>query len=235
MQTLGTEVPVATRICRTCGEPLKPRVRFCRRCGASTAKDAPVPATITWTFDVPMLTNRFVLSGLAKALGIPFAVLAVIIGVAMRDSPDWSGFGYAAIFIGIWLALTVLAIFVIYGNRYPSQFVVDGRGALMAPTRRLYRKNTALNTTLVVAGALAGRLAAVGTGLIAQQSQGAGITWRDARRAVRYPKQRAVALRNSWRNVLILYCTDENYDQVADLVDYYVERTNARREGGRRT
>ena len=40
--------------------------------------------------------------------------------------------------------------------------------------------------------------------------------WKDIYNARVYPKERIVALSNSWRTVLRLHCLAENLDQVAD-------------------
>ena len=71
---------------------------------------------------------------------------------------------------------------------------------------------------LVVLGLLTGKPGAVGAGLIAAGDRTRALEWGEVGR-VRYDaRRRTVALGNSWRTVVILFCTAENYAQVAQAV-----------------
>ena len=193
------------------------------------------PISLEWEFDIP-LYNRFIMLDLFKALGIPFLLIAGFVVWSAYSvtehggSVSWYGLNYSLIFIGILIALTMLMLWVIYRNRFESHFVINEEGVGVAYRGGTSKKNKKVNTLLIVLGAMARKPGAVGTGLISQSMQSVSVEWSEIFSAVAFPKSHAIALRNNWRQVMIVYCTRENYDQALEIITREVSQRKTDRK-----
>lgn len=174
---------------------------------------------VKWNFDIPMLTSRFVLFDLLKLIVLTpllACVVAVPIFVAVNGL-DWDalrGLGMLLLVgTGVLAALLVISILLFYWNRFPVAFTVNAEGAVMEMTRKQKR----INSWLFWMALLMGKPGAMGTALIARSQESIGMSWADTRQIDYFPRQRVISLRNSWRTVLRLHCTPENYEAVAAI------------------
>lgn len=218
------------QFCHECGAPLKGDEQFCANCGASVKTFG---KAVAWDYDIPVLTNRYILLDLLKAFGIPALLIGLFIKISMlvqvkkygpmavSQGNEWI---YPLMMIFILIVLTVLLVFLIYRNRYEAHFIVDRQGARFATRKGQFKRNTTMNTLLMAAGILSGRPGPVGTGLIAQSMQFMELPWEEVHRVDGDPRHHVVILRNSWRRVMILYCTPENYEEVLALARDGVQR-----------
>lgn len=187
---------------------------------------------IAWDFNIPLLTNPFILLDMVKVLTIGFvsiSVLFMLIGISqgvdefldmLRLIPM---FGVCVLVIGV---IFVFVMLVFYANRFPCRFTVSGKGVKYEVTST-QRK---LNTVVIVLGALAGKPGVAGSGFLARSQESMLFSWKDIHRADLFPRRRVVCIRNSWRTLLRVYCTPENYEAVADMIRDGVERAEPQRK-----
>lgn len=102
-----------------------------------------------------------------------------------------------------------------------SDFYVNsegaGQGASMA--------SSAVNTTATVGGALLGSLTAAGAGILAKSREDDFIRWDESRTVALDKKKKTVTVtRKSLVFPIRLYCTDENYEQVAAYIRSHVDK-----------
>lgn len=183
--------------------------------GGSAAKRAP----IEWEIGVPLVTNRRMLSQMALAFGLGAAIAYLFVAIALAAQGAWKSLaplalGFAGADVGFFL-LGLLIMLAVFGNRMTMRFRVDGASVTATTVDRRAR---ALNRVAIVAGALTGKANLAGAGLIARSGEEVETGWPGIRHAVFEPRRRAIALRNRWRTVVVLYCTAENYGAVAELV-----------------
>ncbi|MHB1018244.1 MAG: hypothetical protein ACYC2X_10235 [Coriobacteriia bacterium] len=174
------------------------------------------PATIEWSYRVPLLTSRFMLWDflrvtLLSVLGIYLAVF--LMGLIAEGELIILPLQVFAIITGIMLGLFVLASLML-GNHVPMTFSVRSEGVAYGMDKR----QKGLNRATVIIGALSGSPTTAGAGLLAASREQGGWTWAELREARYFEGQRVISLRNSWRTVLRLHCTTENYEQVRDVV-----------------
>jgi hypothetical protein len=174
---------------------------------------------LTWDLDMPLLTNRFMLYDMAKVLVWSYLIMTALLSAIFliqgeTDAlfPLFKMFGYAILFVAF-LFLFVMA--VIFGNRFPYRFVVGREGLLM---ESLSRKSRFFNRAAVLGGLFAGKIQPMGAGLIAMSQESVGIPWEDIHKIKEYPNLCIVSLMNSWRVIARLYCTEENYARVIQIV-----------------
>ena len=172
--------------------------------------------TLRWEIGVPILTNRFIMTQLAFAFGIPvIIIIAIVFAVS-----NWNGslliktLFYALIAVVLLLLVSALIILAIYGNRSYSIFEINEKGIKQYPAKKTEKKNVIVNTILFLAGIFLAKPGYMGTALTANSTNYASIKWKDISKLKFYPKQKAIMVKNKWRTVLVVYCTEENYNEI---------------------
>ncbi|HOJ15626.1 MAG TPA: hypothetical protein PLC43_00410, partial [Caldisericia bacterium] len=174
------------------------------------------PKVIEWDFKVP-LYNRFIVLDIFKVLGIPFLIILIIIfwnEYSLRRKgyiTNTSDYKYALIFLCIFLLLSIFLLWLIYRNHFESHFKIDQKEASVSYKGTTKRKNAFVNTLLIIFGISSHRPGTVGTGLISASRQTVSVNWKNVFKVVLFPRNHVVVLRNSWRQVMVLYCTNDNY------------------------
>ncbi len=177
------------------------------------------PSALNWDLDVPVATHPLMLVMYVKVFALVFALMSALLAFLMAVTGSAAqimpmiGF-VAMIAFGLFL-LILLVTLIFFRNRMRMAFVLDANGvsaAVVDPRAK------AASKVAIVAGAVAGNPGLAGAGLMSASTSRRSFAWRGIDRAVYYPKWRAIVLDNQWRNLLILFCRDDNYDAVAEFV-----------------
>lgn len=171
--------------------------------------------TIQWQISVPIFRNRLILGQLAIAIGIPFGLL--ILFIVLSWDPD-KGSGYALWAIVILFFLTWVLIQAVYGGMYEAEFFLNDRGILCRTQSGQRKINRVMNTLTVVLGLFSRKPAVAGAGLLAQSRQEVFLNWRQIQKVSFDAQRRTVLLRGGWLESLALFCTEDNYDQVREMI-----------------
>ena len=176
--------------------------------------------------DVPLLTNRYMVTALAKAmLGAGGLVLAMV-GLLLGFQGAWHAIpGVTALLLGISVGLFALGLVVMafpFKNRLVSHFAVDADGVHLVVTDRTARGGNRLAFWM---GLALGSGATAGSGLLAATQEKQSLRWGGAFRAIAEPATRSIAFRNGWRTLLRVYCRPENFSMVVDRVNREMGRT----------
>ena len=155
------------------------------------------PGKIQWRISIPIFKNTVILKQLGIAIGIPFGLVSLVIGVASGKSV------YALYGLGLIAALlflTWLFIMAVYRGKYEAEFVLDGKCILCRTQAKQAKKNRTINALTVVLGLLSGKPAAAGAGMLAQSRQEVSLRWNRVTRVKYKPKSRTILLRGAGRN-----------------------------------
>lgn len=166
-----------------------------------------------WQISVPIFRNTVILKQLGLAVGIPFGLVALVIGFASGKSV------YALYGLGLiaaLLLLTWLFLMLVYRGRYEAEFVLDQKGALCRTQAGQAKKNRIVNILTIVLGFLSGKPAAAGAGMLAQSRQEVFLRWSRITKVKYQPKSRTILLRGSLAEQIALFCTEENYSAAAE-------------------
>ena len=184
-----------------------------------TSKRPASHAGLRWTNDVPVVTHPLMLLNYIKLFGLTAIIMGLLMSflMAVTGSPDaipamWMMAG------GVCAALLVVGLLgmaLIYGNRMQMTFSLDREKAV---SEIADRRNKAVSAAAIILGVLARKPGAVGAGLISATDTRRSAAWRALVSARFYPQFNSISLRNSWRTVIILFCTPANYEQVAAYV-----------------
>lgn len=199
-----------------------------------TGERASKGAGLHWAIDVPVVTHPLMLLNYVKLFGLTAILMGLFMSFLMvvTGSPDaipamWMMAG------GICAALLVVGLLgmaLIYGNRMRMTFALDQEKAV---AEIVDRRNKAVSVAAIVLGVLARKPAAVGAGLISATDTRRSAAWRALVSARFYPQFHAISLRNSWRTVVILFCTPANYEHASAFVRDAMARKPSR-ESARR-
>jgi hypothetical protein len=192
-----------------------------------TTEAAHVLATsdTAWEIAVPLLSNRAMVGGVVKAFGIAALLIGVLMTVVFGSQGEWDVLPqlllvFLAIFAGF-IVLSLLVMAVVFRNRMLFRFTISDTGILFENIDKTART---VNRLAIVAGALGGSAQTAGTGLIAQGQETQELRWKGAFRAEYHPRSRGIVLRNAWRQLMIVYCTPENYPEVAERIRVSLEQ-----------
>jgi hypothetical protein len=92
-----------------------------------------------------------------------------------------------------------------------------------------------INRVATIAGFIMGNPGLAGAGMLSTGRESAYVSWKSVTRTVFNERGKKITLKNGWFTVMDIYCTDENYNQVADYVKAQTERSPTprnRRESG---
>lgn len=188
--------------------------------GPRTLAQEQQPHALQWQIAVPIFRNTVILKQLGLAIGLPFGLLMLILLILGRGQQDtW----YALGLIALLLVSTVLLVLLLYHGRYEVQFTLDQKGALGCTTPRWAKRSRAVNTATVVLGALSGKPAVMGAGVLAQQGQQVFLQWSHIETVTLHPKSSTILLRSGWMQPLALFCTASNYPAVQQFVKTHIK------------
>jgi hypothetical protein len=220
--------------CRRCGSKLKSSSAFCTECGGSIADDgAPsaaataetTPELIRWRVEVALLTNRFIVRDVLLGALATTVIAGTLIGGIFAWSGGWEGFRAGLIFAGIMgafiLLMSVLTLGVIFGNRWPLEFVLTDDGVIM---NNVSEKAHAIHRLSWILAIVTGRPLMAGPGLLAQSREVVGIPWDEVRTVKRHAALGVIAITGGFLDNIRLYCTSGNYGDVAQRVERLVRQ-----------
>lgn len=168
-----------------------------------------------WKIKVPIFRNPVIVKQLGIAAGIPFGLVALVIGA----TSGWSVYTlYALGLIGALFFFTWLFIMAVYGGKYEAEFILDDGGALCRTQAKQAKKNRIVNTLTVVLGLLSGKPAVAGAGMLAGAGQSVYLRWNRVTRVRYLPGSRTILLRGGATENIGLFCKKDNYDLVEAFV-----------------
>lgn len=168
-----------------------------------------------WKISVPIFKNSLILKQLGIAIGIPFLIVALIVGIASGKSIYLL---YGLGLIAALLLLSWLLIMALYRGNYEVEFVLDGEGVLCRTQAKQAKKNRVVNALTVILGLFSGKPTVAGVGLLAQSRQEVFLRWNRVKKVGYQPKSQTILLQGGFGESLALFCTSENYDQAKTLV-----------------
>ncbi len=178
----------------------------------------PTQDSLSWTYNIPLLTNRFILWDAIRILVICIMILnglIFIISVLVGD-PLVLPIEIILLIVGIVAGLLLFVALVIFGNRYFARYTLNAKEAEFEGIgwgpggwHRLMK----------------GLLKIVAFfSLRSDPTEGQGavsIKWRDVRKVNVHHGARVISLHNSWRTVIRLQCSPDIFDQAVERVQVY--------------
>ena len=230
-------MPVGLPRCVTCGTPLSPDAPVCPHCGAAPpdaatrpltttapvetrplAPPAPPGDTLTWDYDIPLLTNPAILRDFVLVIGLSVVLMEGLVAAMsffFTDETVWLPWELWAIGVPILVVLFLGVALLLYGNRFHARFTLDPDGVTYA----VGGKERRITRWVAVIGLLFGGWRAIGPALLATSREVERVEWREVVRVRVDPARRVIALSNAWRTVLRLYCPPDQFAAIQARVE----------------
>ena len=175
---------------------------------------------MTWQASIPMLSSSLIIKQLfvvffvsSSCVLIFLLVLELVDGQLTLASAGKYLLVITLIMIGLFL-LSVLSILIIYGNQYEVEYIVNEIGIKSTTVGKTKRKNTLINTLLV----LSGKPGPAGSGLLADSRQSELITWKRVNYYNANPTKQEIHLYHGKQALMLVRCTSENYTDVLQWI-----------------
>ncbi len=193
-----------------------------------TPVNKPSDEALTWEYDVPILTNPFLLWDVVRVFVISAAIIEGIVWLMaflFTDDPLWLPPQIWLVALGVIVGLFVL-IGLMFANRFSMRFAVNAKGASGMVSRREGKRRVYrfLKWLGVVLFFFSGQM--IGT---PSPQGGESIPWREVHKVTVHRRLRVISLRDSWHVVLRLYCPKELFEEIAARVQEYASQAAARR------
>lgn len=171
--------------------------------------------TLEWRVDVPLLNNSYMVMDILFVILGSAGGLGVILFLVMGGESIMAILEILVLAVGALIVMTFLVIGVIFLNRMELVFKVNGEGVRC--DRGEYVSN--LNRLAWMIGSISQRVNPMGASLIAMSRESTFVPWNGIKKAVLDGRKRVISLSSSRRLLLRMYCTPENYADVAGTVE----------------
>lgn len=228
--------------CKNCGTELSQDVKFCPACGIATEKTTYVSditeaeaevapgimlcrdGLLRWTYELSLWKNPTVLITLLKVFYGIIIGMAIFMGILIIGDGAAAAFTLVLqfIFFGI-IAATLLIVLsyalyaVINGGKYCAVFEMDINGVKHIQMDRQFKKAQILSYIGILAGVMAGNLAAIGANMIAGSRQSMYSPFKSVKK-VKAKRNRDVLYVNQILSHNQIYASPEQFDYVFDFI-----------------
>ena len=171
-----------------------------------------------WEIKVSIFKNRFLLKEIGIAVGIPLILFTAFTFYISFSDLFGSDKKYAVGLSGIFIILTSLFLLAVYKGKYAPGFIVDNEGIINYSYINQFKTNPAINILIIFSGLFRGNFTVTDKGAFAHSKHVIKIKWKNAVKVKYYPKQYAVYVQGGFAERIAVFCTKENYDEVAKFI-----------------
>jgi len=170
---------------------------------------------LEWRVDVSFLNNSYMVMDILFVIIGSAVGLGVILFLIMGGEDLFAILEILVLATGALIVLTFLVIGVVFLNSVELVFKIDSEGVRCGLGE--YASN--LNRLAWMLGSISHRVNPVGSSLIAISRESTFVPWADIRKAVFDGKKQVISVSSNRRLLLRVYCTPENYDNVAITIE----------------
>lgn len=180
------------------------------------------PSELTWVAKLPFARDRIFIRQMSLVFVLPLVVLGLLL-LILEWPPDMQRLSLVLkIVLVTGAVMLVLYLFVIFGvlrGRQEIRYTLDAESAREETAGPLRHMNLVKLLLL-----LSGKPTYAGIGLMAQGPKSERITWKRIEKSAPDPQAKTVTLRKGRTDLMVLYCTEENYEQVLAWVQAHAGR-----------
>jgi len=180
------------------------------------------PSELTWVAKLPFVRDPVFIRQMSLVFVLPLVFLGLLMVVIQwpLDMQDVSMILKIVLLTGaVVLALYLFVIFGVLRGRQELRYTLDAKGVCEATAGPLKYMN--IVKLLLV---LSGKPTYAGIGLMAQGPKSERITWKRVEKFVPDAQANTITLRKGRTDLMVLYCTQENYEQVLTWVQTHAAR-----------
>ncbi len=177
-----------------------------------------------WEIPVPLVTNPFMLKMTAKVCALSGGIMGTLLSFLFVVQGEFDAIlpvlTMTAALSGVLFLLFLFVMLAVLGNRMLLRFTVNNDGVLCETLSRTART---ANRLAIVIGILAGKPGTAGAGMIGLSQEAVFVEWKSVFTVKCSDRGQVVILRNRWRQVMLIYCSADNFADVAKFVCHKTE------------
>jgi len=171
--------------------------------------------TFEWGIDVPLLNNAYMVMDILLVILGSAGGLGAILFLVMGGESILAILEILVIAVGALIVLAFLVIGTIFLNTMDLVFKVDQEGVRCD----LGEYTSTLNRLAWKMGSLSQRINPLSSSLVARNADTTFVPWTDIEKAVFDGRKRVISVSSARRLLLRVYCTHENYGNIAETVE----------------
>ena len=180
------------------------------------------PSELTWVAKLPFARDPVFIRQMSLVFVLPLVVLGLLL-VVLEWPLDMQRLSMILKIVlvtgGVMLALYLFVIFGVLRGRQEIRYTLDAKSVREETAGPLKYMNF-VKLLLV----LSGKPTYAGIGLMAQGPKSERITWKRIEKFVPDPQAKTITLRKGRTDLMVLHCTEENYEQVLTWVQTHAGR-----------
>ncbi len=181
--------------------------------------------SLTWEIKFNLLTNPNIVKAWLKAMGATYILCIGILIPVFAGTGEWDAIPVMLlIFLVVCAGLTLLGFIImllVMGNASRARFSLSQAGVAYTS---MDKKAGTLARIAVAAGGFFGSPGVAGAGLLSISGEEISLPWAAVYEALFDDKNNTIRLRNSYRDLLHLYCGNDNFDEVQRFVQNHLEK-----------
>jgi len=174
---------------------------------------------LSWQVEISLINNRFIIWNVVKGSLLSLLLLFVILGLILGFTDVMRGLKtafIACLWTGLFIVfISIFTLLVVLGNKYPLEFIINEEGIIM---KSQSRRAKAAHRLAFILGLLGKSSAAMASGALGKSGEIAVCGWKEIDSVKLYPDKRVVAARQNFIQTMYVFCTESNFQQVANLI-----------------
>lgn len=174
---------------------------------------------LSWEISVPLITNRYMVFLFLKVCLLSGAIMGGLLSLIFIVTGEWKAllpiWTLSGIVTGVLLVVLFLVMICFFGNKMPMRFTLNDKNLTCEITSKRAKLG---NRIAIIVGILARRPGVAGAGMLGASQETIAIDWSDIAKAKFKDRFNLILLYNSWRQILMVHTTRENYEEVANFI-----------------
>lgn len=175
---------------------------------------------IKWEINISLLSNKFLIRQMIFLFLITYTIISILMGTiflaqGVVERIPKTFLIFFLVCSGLFI-LSILVMFIIFGNKLNLRFTIDKKGVLY---EMIDKRAKNLNNLTIILSLLLRKPTYSGTGLIAKSKEVIFTNFKNVSKIKNIDKQKVILLKNEWRTLMAIYCNSENYEMVKNYLN----------------
>lgn len=170
---------------------------------------------VTWTREVPLLNNYYMVMDVLIVILFGGVGLSVILFLIMSPDDIFTILKLVTVATGILIVLAFATMGIVMLNNVEMTFTLNEKGVKTV----LGKKETRLNKVAIFFGVLTRSPGLMGTSILAMSREQTFVDWSDIRKVAMDERKKVISLSSGRRMLVRLFCTPETYEDAVKMVE----------------
>ncbi|MDL2315893.1 hypothetical protein LJC59_02290 [Desulfovibrio sp. OttesenSCG-928-A18] len=175
-----------------------------------------IMTSMEWDIKVPIFKHPIIRKQLLLAIGLPFGILFLfLLYLALLGNDDSAV--YALGFVSFFFLLCAIIVPLVLPS-YDLHLALGADGVLCENQPKQAKRLKRMRTLALILSLISKQPSAAGAAHLGTSRLRVFIPWKRIKKVAYRAKDSYIAISAGWTNTICLFCTPDNYEQVARLV-----------------